>query len=69
MAGEAGEEWGVPLYRHWMEAVEGDAGSISKLCNNKKRSLVLEWSMYEVGTSPPHDLEKPHGLVASNTHT
>ena len=29
----------------------------------------MEWSKSEVGTSPPHDSEIPHGPVASNTHT
>ena len=44
---------------------EGGAGPISKLHNNKQRGLGLVWSMYEVGTPPPHNLDKPHGLVAS----
>ena len=47
---------------------EGGAGPISKLRNNNRRSLGLKWSMSEVGTPPPHSLDKPHGLVASNTH-
>ena len=33
--------------------------------NNKQHILGPEWSMYEVGTPPPHNSEKPHGLVAS----
>ena len=32
-------------------------------------ALVLEGSLSEVGTSPPDDLNIPHGMVASNTHT
>ena len=28
----------------------------------------MECSMYEVGTPPPHNLDKPHGLVASNNN-
>ena len=48
---------------------EGGAGSISKLSNNKLQILGPEWSMYEVVTSPHHNLDKHRGLVASNTHT
>ena len=48
---------------------EGGAGSISKIFNNKQQSLGPEWSMFKFGTSPPHNLDKPHGLVTSNTHT
>ena len=33
--------------------------------NNKQRSLGLKWSMSEVGTPPPHNSDKPHGLVTS----
>ena len=47
------------------EGGEGGAVTISKLRNNKRRILVLEWSMSKVGTPPPHNLDKPHGLVAS----
>ena len=45
---------------HWTEKVEGRAGLMSKLRNNKQWSLGPEWSMYEVGTPPPHNLYKPH---------
>ena len=48
---------------------EGGEVSISKLCNNKRWSLGPEWSMSDVVTSPPHNLDKPRGPVASNTHT
>ena len=49
---------------HQMAGVEGwDCPIISR--NNKQQRLGPEWSMSEVGTPPPHDLEKPHGLVAS----
>ena len=48
---------------------DGGEGSISKICNNTQQSLGPEWSMSEVGTLPTHNLDKPHGLVASNTHT
>ena len=48
-----------------MTGIEGGKGPISKLRNNKKRRLGLEWSMSEVGTPPPHNSEKLHGLVAS----
>ena len=47
---------------------EGGAGPI-RLRNNKRRSLGPEWSMSEVGTPPSHNWDKPHVLVASNTHT
>ena len=30
---------------------------------NKRRILGPEWSMSEVGTPPPHNLEKPQRLV------
>ena len=39
-------------------------GTIS-VRNNNRRSLGPEWSMSEVGTPLPHNLDKPHGLVAS----
>ena len=47
------------------EGGEGGAGLISKICNNKWRSLGLEWLISEVATPPPHNLDKTHGLVAS----
>ena len=51
---------------------EGGAGPI-RLRNNKRRSLGPEWSMSEVGTPPPHNSDKTHGLGASinnnNMHT
>ena len=56
MAGEAG---------HRMAQGKGWEGPISKLRNNNRRSLGLEWSMSKVGNPPPHNSEKPHGLVAS----
>ena len=48
---------------------EGVPCSINTLCNNKQQSLDLECSMYKVVTSTPHNSDKPHELVASNTHT
>ena len=33
--------------------------------NNKQQLLGTEWSMSEVGTPPPHNSDKPHGLVDS----
>ena len=54
--------WGVELRA---EGGEGGVVSISKLHSNKRRILGLEWSMSEVETPPPHNLDKPHGLVAS----
>ena len=33
--------------------------------NNKRRILGPEWSMSEVGTPSPHNLDKPHRLVDS----
>ena len=47
-----------------MEVMEGGVGPIS-VCNNKQQNLGPEWSMSKVGTSPPHNLDKPHGLVSS----
>ena len=44
---------------------EGGSGPISKLRKNKRWSLGPERSMYEVGTLPPHNSDKSHGLVAS----
>ena len=51
-----------------MVRVESGAGPISKLHNNKQRSLGPEWSMSEVGTPPPHNMDKPHGMVTSNNY-
>ena len=50
---------------HSTEGGEGGAGTIRKLCNNKRRSLGPEWSMYDVGNPPPHYLDKPQGLAES----
>ena len=36
--------------------------------NNKRRSLGLYWSMSEVGTPPPNNLDKPQGMVASTNN-
>ena len=50
---------------------EGGAGGavpISKLRNNTRQSLGMQWSMSEVGTPPLHNSNKPHGLVASNNN-
>ena len=33
--------------------------------NNKRKILGMEWSMSEVGTPPPHNSDKPHGMVES----
>ena len=51
-----------------MEGGEVGSGPISKLRNNKRRILGPEWLMFKVGTPPPHNLDKPHGLVASNNN-
>ena len=48
---------------------EGGAGPISKLRNNKRRSLGPEWPMFEVVISPLCSSNKPHGLVASINNT
>ena len=53
---------------HWTSGGEGWVGPKSKLCNNKQLSLDPEWSISEVGTLPTHNLDKPHGLVASNSN-
>ena len=47
---------------------EVGAGPTSKLRNNRRQSLSLEWSMSLVGTPPSHSLDKPHGLVSSNNN-
>ena len=49
---------------HWMTGEEGGTGPIV-IRNNKQQRLDQEWSIYEVGTPPPHNLYKPHVLVAS----
>ena len=70
MDGAAGQEWAdPPPNRNRTAGREVGVGSISKLCGNKQKILDPEWSMSEVVTSPPHNLDKPHILVASNTHT
>ena len=53
---------------HWTEGGAGGAGPIIKLRNNKRRSLGTKWSMSEVRTPPPHNFDKPHGLVASKNN-
>ena len=47
-----------------MSGREGGAVPIS-VRNNNQWSLGMEWSISEVGTPPPYNLKKPHGLVAS----
>ena len=47
---------------------EVGAGPISKIPNNKRQSLVPEWSMSEVRTPTHHNSDKPHGLVTSNNN-
>ena len=44
----------------------GEGGMVStSVRNNKRWSIGPEWPMSKVGTTPPHNSEKPHGLVAS----
>ena len=62
---EAGQKTTAGGEGHQTSGGEGGAGTISKLRNNKQRSLGPEWSMSKVGNPPPHQLDKPHGLVAS----
>ena len=69
MSGAAGQKWAAPPDGNWTSGREGGVGSISNLCNNKGWSLGPDWSMSKVGTPPPHNSEKPHGLGESNTHT
>ena len=45
---------------------EGGVVPISKLRTNMRRRLGPEWSMSRVGTPPPHNLYKTHGLVVIN---
>ena len=49
---------------HTKTGVDFGAGPIRKLRNNKQRIIGPEWSMYEAGAPPPHNMEKPHGMVA-----
>ena len=42
----------------------GQGGLIS-VGNNKQQILDPEWSMFKVGTPPPNNSDKPHGLVDS----
>ena len=51
---------------HRMAGGEGGACPIHKLRNNKRQSLGLECSMFVVGIPPPHNSDKPQGLVVSN---
>ena len=51
-----------------MTGGEGGAGPISKPRKNKWRSLGTEWSMSEVGTPLPNNLDRPHELVTSNNN-
>ena len=64
--GRAGLE--CPLGRTSDGRRRGRGGFISKIHNNDQCSLGLEWSLSDVGTSPPHDLDIPHKLVDSNTY-
>ena len=58
--GRRGKSGINPLYGQQTAEGEFEPGSISKLCNNQQQRLGLEWSMSEVGTSPPHDVECGH---------
>ena len=64
---EAGWKMSAGELGHWMAGGGGGAGPISKLHNNNRWSLGPELSMSEVRTSPPHNSENPHGLVAKKT--
>ena len=61
---EAGQKNTAGYAGHHMTVGEIGVGLIS-VNNNKWRILGPEWSTYEVGTPPPHNSEKLHGLVAS----
>ena len=47
-----------------MSGGEGWEGPIS-IRKNKRQNLGPKWSISKVGTPPPHNLDKPHVLVAS----
>ena len=47
-----------------MEANRYKEGPIS-IRKNKRQNLGPKWSISEVGTPPPHNLDKPHVLLAS----
>ena len=42
-----------------------EQGGLMSVCNNRLRILGTEWSMSEVGTPPPYNLDKPHRMVDS----
>ena len=46
----------------------GGWGRLISVRNNKRRIIGPEWSMSEVGTPPPHNLEKTHGMVDSTNN-
>ena len=66
---EKGQEWVAPPGGNWAVEVKEGVGLRSIAPNNKQRSLGLERSQSEVGTSPPHDLYTPHGPVDRKTTT
>ena len=61
---EAGRKTTAGDSGHRTAGGEGGASPIS-IHKNKRHSLGPEWSMSEVGTPPPHNSDKPHGMVAS----
>ena len=63
-----------PMWSQEGEYDEGDRisdgrrrgqGGLISVRNNKRQILGTEWSISEVGTPPPHNSDKPHGLVDS----
>ena len=47
----------------------GGRGGLISVRNNKRHILGPEWSIYKVGTPPPHYSDKHHGLVDSINNT
>ena len=66
---EVGKKWAAPVEGHRTSVVGGGAGSELIFISISYRAYVSEWSLFEVGISPPHALDIPQGLLASNTHT
>ena len=60
---------GLTPWRDIGRKYEGAGGFRSKVHNNKRRSLGMEWSLSKFGTPPPHDSDIPNGPVDIKTHT
>ena len=61
---EERQEWVYTSGRHWAAKGKERVGLRSIVRNNKRNLLGPERSLSKVGTSRPHDLDTPHGMVA-----